>query len=273
MALAVLFWNVRKNDGCLPSLVRLARSEQIDVLLLAEPLPDLDGLLRGLNQIGQGVYHEASAGEDVKVTFVTRLRTDQVSLCYDDDRRDEAVWKVAGSNLPFILLAAAHLPAKTGGVTDTDQQMWARWLADKLSDAEDAQKSRATVLVGDLNMNPSDPGVASATGLQGLMTRDLARKDDRRHHGISFRRFYNPMWGLFGDRTAGPPGTYYWDASVPSNPHWHILDQVLLRPELIDALLELRIVDHDGAESLLEKGVPRKNDRSDHLPLLFRLDT
>lgn len=38
MALSVLFWNVRKNDGCRPSLVRLAHSEQIEVLLLAEPL-------------------------------------------------------------------------------------------------------------------------------------------------------------------------------------------------------------------------------------------
>jgi hypothetical protein len=54
MALGVLFWNVRKNDGCVASLVRLARSEAIDVLLLAEPMPDLAGLLRGLNGIGQG---------------------------------------------------------------------------------------------------------------------------------------------------------------------------------------------------------------------------
>jgi endonuclease/exonuclease/phosphatase family metal-dependent hydrolase len=273
MALTVLFWNVRKNDGCVPSLVQLAQREQIDVLLLAEPLPDLAGLLRGLNQIGQGVYHEASVGRDVKVPVVTWLRPDQVSWCDSTPNGYAAVWKIGGALLPFVLVAAAHLPAKSGGATDTDQQIWSRWLADALASIEDAQSSRATVLVGDLNMNPYDPGAASATGLQGLMTRDLAQKGDRRHHGKVLRRFYSPMWGLFGDRTAGPPGTYYWDSSVPSNPHWHILDQVLLRPELAEKLLDLRIVDHDGAESLLEKGIPRKSDRSDHLPLLFRLDT
>jgi endonuclease/exonuclease/phosphatase family metal-dependent hydrolase len=226
-----------------------------------------------LNRIGQGVYHEASAGRDVKVRFVTRLRPDQVSWSFTGEIRGATVWQVNRTTRPFILLAAAHLPAKMGGVRDTDQQGWAQWLAEDLVEIEDARKSRATVLVGDFNMNPYDAGMVSAAGLHGLMTEDLARKDDRRHRGMQFRRFYNPAWGLFGDRSPGPPGTYFWEASVPSNPHWHILDQVLLRPELISSLRELRIVDHDGTESLLSKGIPRKSDRSDHLPLLFRLDT
>jgi endonuclease/exonuclease/phosphatase family metal-dependent hydrolase len=270
--LTILFWNVRTNEGCGPSLVRLARSEQIDVLLLAEPLPDLVGLLYELNQIGQGVYHEASASEDVKVTVITRLPPDQIEPIRKNPSHDVTVWKVARTAPPVVLLAAAHLPAKVGGVLDTDQQSWAQWLAEGLAWIEDDQNNRNTVLIGDLNMNPYDAAVISATGLHGLMTRDLARKEDRQHRGKMLRRFYNPMWGLFGDRTPGPAGTYYWDASVPSNPHWHMLDQVLLRPAIMDALVTVRIVDHDGAESLLDKGLPRKSDRSDHLPLLVRLD-
>jgi hypothetical protein len=85
------------------------------------------------------------------------------------------------------------------------------------------------------------------------------------------------MWGLFGDRTSGPPGTYYWRSSVTSNHHWHILDQVLLRPSLADKLTRLKILRRDGPgsadNSLLDKhGLPEREGISDHLPLLFELD-
>jgi hypothetical protein len=47
---------------------------------------------------------------------------------------------------------------------------------------------------------------------------------------------------------------------------------VLLRPALMDVLVELRILDSDGQETLLsDRGRPRSSDTSDHLPLLFRL--
>jgi hypothetical protein len=268
MALAVLFWNVRKNDGCMASLVRLARSEQVDVLLLAEPLPDLDGLLRGLNQIGQGVYHEASRGLGVKVPLVTRLPAAQVAPLKTNLAGDVTIWRIERTVLPFVLLAAAHLPATVGNVTPAKQHEWAGKLATFLAGVEDGVNSRATMLVGDLNMNPFDEGVVNVTGLHGLMTRELARKQDRVHRGESFRRFYNPMWGHFGDRMAGPAGTYVWD----DGQHWHILDQVLVRSPLLDRLLDVRILDHDGVESLLKNGRPNKDELSDHLPLMVRLD-
>ncbi len=80
------------------------------------------------------------------------------------------------------------------------------------------------------------------------------------------------MWGLFGDRTPGPAGTYYHAASGLSH-YWHMFDQVLLRPDLMDSLAEVRILDSDGQESLLtDAGNPRSSTASDHLPLLVRLN-
>ena len=53
---------------------------------------------------------------------------------------------------------------------------------------------------------------------------------------------------------------------------WEMFDQVLLRPSLMDGLEDLRILDHDGVESLLTKnGLPDSENGSDHLLILFRL--
>ncbi len=87
--------------------------------------------------------------------------------------------------------------------------------------------------------------------------------------GRPYRFFSNPMWGCFGDRTPGPPGTYYY----PRGSYGHLFDQVLLRPALMDALTELRILEDDGVESLLtDRKRPRASQASDHLPILFRLN-
>src|SRR4029077_188153 len=84
-----------------------------------------------------------------------------------------------------------------------------------------------TVLVGDWNMNPFEEGMISAAGLHGVMTRDLAIQGSRIVDRETYRFFYNPMWGRFGDTTPGPPGTYYHRSSEHIAYFWHLFDQVL----------------------------------------------
>jgi hypothetical protein len=50
-------------------------------------------------------------------------------------------------------------------------------------------------------------------------------------------------------------------------------DQVMVRPGLAEKLKAVRIIDHDGVESLLTRfNLPEKSLGSDHLPILFELD-
>jgi hypothetical protein len=84
--------------------------------------------------------------------------------------------------------------------------------------------------------------------------------------------FYNPMWGRYGDETHGPPGTYYRRGGQIS-PFWHIFDQVLLRPSLLQYYSSnaVEIVGEIGGRSLLRDG--RINQSiSDHLPIFLRLE-
>jgi hypothetical protein len=81
------------------------------------------------------------------------------------------------------------------------------------------------------------------------------------------------MWGFFGDRTAGPSGTYYHRSANVAELFWHVFDQVLVRPVLMDLLHDLAILDTIDGERLLTHpaGLPRDTEFSDHLPLAFRL--
>ena len=62
-------------------------------------------------------------------------------------------------------------------------------------------------------MNPFEEGVVGAKGLHAVMTRRIAAKGSRVVQGKEYPFFYNPMWGLFGDRQDSPSGTYYYSAS------------------------------------------------------------
>src|ERR1019366_1248793 len=112
-------------------------------------------------------------------------------------------------------------------------------------------------------------------GFHGVMTRRLAETVNHRlSNRADYPCFFNPMWSLFGDGLPEPPGTYFFpDTADPTNHFWSIYDQVLLRPDLMNDLSALQILQSDGQESLVTReGRPRRQVFSDHLPIYFRLD-
>ncbi len=271
---SILFWNLDENSQVLPHVICLGRNRSVDVFLLAESPHDLSPSLDGLNRLRRGLYIEPGLARP-KVRVLTRLHSPQFQHLFTSVAGDTAIWSIKSSKLSpsEALLAATHLPAKVGGHTEAGQANDAGLLASQLAEFEDRLGNRNTILVGDFNMNPYDPGMTLATGIHALMTAGLARKPDRKYRNRFYRRFYNPMWGLFGDRTSGPAGTHFWKASQPHNTFWAMFDQVLVRPALISMLSRLEILDSDGEHSLLTRGgFPGKGHLSDHLPIFFELN-
>ncbi len=271
----IAFWNVGKKVLVLPHLACLAVAKAVDVFLLAECPKDLTPALATLNQLGGGAWREETNGGP-KVRALTRLGDGDFAHRFTGIAGDVAVWTVKAPKLAPVseaLLAGVHLLSKFGGASDADQGVVANDVIETINDAEDDRKHRNTAVVGDFNMYPYDEGMTSVTGFHGLMTKRLAAQPDRTYRRVSRRRFYNPMWGLMGDRTPGPPGTFRWESSVPHNPHWGVLDQVLLRTSLVDRLEGLEVLGSDGSHDLLgADGFPDRDNFSDHLPVMFRLD-
>ena len=124
-------------------------------------------------------------------------------------------------------------------------------------------------------MNPFEIGVVSAAGFHGVMDQRIAQRGSRRIKGKKYAFFYNPMWGLLGDTSTGPPGTYYYDTGTQTNLFWNMYDQVLIRPELLHNFHaeELAVLTEVDNKSLLSSsGIPDIHIGSDHLPVLFKLD-
>lgn len=271
--ITILFWNVGGNRDALAHLPCLSQAHSIDVFLLAECPDGLASVIVALS--GGGIAYHESVASRAKVRAVTRLPSQSFVHRFTSVSREMAVWSLSAPNLkpPEILIAGIHLPAKIGGNSNTDQASIAREIVEELNEIEDSRSHRNTAMVGDFNMHPYDPGMTSVTGVHAQMTRALASKPDREHRQRPRRRFYNPMWGLYGDRTPGPAASHYWRSAALHNPYWGMLDQLVLRAPLIDSLREVRILDNDGYHPLTrEDGVPDRRKISDHLPVLFQLD-
>ena len=116
-----------------------------------------------------------------------------------------------------------------------------------------------------------------AKALNAEPTRALVRRGNRKVGGQNYSSFYNPMWNFFGDESRGPAGTFFFQSSQPVRNAWNILDQVLLRAELLSFFRfeDLEILTGDGVESFLTpEGKPKgksNNEWSDHLPIVFKL--
>lgn len=91
--------------------------------------------------------------------------------------------------------------------------------------------------------------------------------------GREYPFFYNPMWGFFGDRTEGPPGTHFYRHSGHVSFDWNIFDQLLLRTDVLPWFRDdIEILTRIGETELqLANGRPNSEIGSDHFPIVFRL--
>ena len=266
MNLRILLWNVAlKNLAKSVSILCERLQPTICVLLEVPP-----GTWSIADEPTANHYEKRSFGKNFRVISTEPARNFAEQFVDHLGRMSVLRFDLRGA--PSILVSVVHLPSKLHG-SDYGRTGFAREIARNIEQAEADIGHSRTLLLGDLNMNPYEPGVVGAWELNATLTRAQASLATRTVHGHERPYFYNPMWGLLGDRTPGPPGTYYTSSPSLELPHWQTLDQVLLRPSLIDCRHDVSIV-HDLPDiPLLDaKGRPNATQLSDHLPLLLDLD-
>ena len=278
-----LFWNLhgvstatspnRPVELC-AALTRLVQRHPLDVLVFTEcDLPD-DAMAAALNAGGVGKYTKPFSRSQ-RVQVWARLPPDDLIDRYNGAVSDRiTIREVRFPHALPILVVGVHLRGRQTVGTESGRALASVGVADAVRYVEQQVGHSRTLLVGDLNMNPYEAGVVGANALHAVMTRVLARSVHRLKPRAEYPCFYNPMWACFGDQSPGPPGTlYYSNAEEPTNHFWHLYDQLLLRPELIDQFVRVEILDGDGVESFVrEQGRPRQRVLSDHLPLYFEFD-
>jgi hypothetical protein len=296
--LTFLFWNMggelpettrprvirERNNRLLGILRNLTQLHDVDLLIIAEsPLSAADVLTSVNHHLDARQFFREpdprSLCERIKV--YARFPTRYISRC------DESPYFTGRRiTLPVrerFLLYVVHFPSKLyQGDESQSQEMPV--FSGAIRQREKDEKHSRTIVVGDFNMNPFETGMVSAQGLNAVMTREVAQAGSRRIVGVDHPFFYNPMWGHFGDSTHElhppgsaehkPAGTCFYSSSESVWYFWNMLDQVLLRPSLMDRFRnsDLKILTSDGVSSFLnDNGRPDRMRISDHLPLLFRI--
>ena len=265
-----LFWNIGRRP--LLGLVAAAVAEyQVDVLVLAECEIPEDRLRLALRKT-RGFSYFSSNGYSPRLKMYSRFPERFLQAVEDYPRMSiRCLQHPLGQEL---LLVAVHLPSKMYQERE-DQLIGCTRFARRIMDAESRAGHTRTIVVGDFNMNPFEPGVVGADGFHAIMDPRIAAGRSRRVQGEDCTYFYNPMWHCFGDGESGPMGTYFFNRSGrPINYFWHTFDQVLIRPDLLESFdpKRLSVVTKIGDTTLIaESGRPDKSVGSDHLPLIFDL--
>jgi hypothetical protein len=264
-----MFWNVH-GVHTEDVLCRLVTTHQVDILVLAESPEEPADLARMLSLNSPSAFWDCP-GTCPRIQVYANFSPD--SVVANPEGKHYSIRKVLLPSGVDILLVAVHLGSKLRR-KDPTQMMDGRDLAEEIRKAEaEAQHSR-TILVGDLNMNPFDAGVVAARALNAVMSAEVARTGSRTLGEKAYPFFYNPMWNKLGDAGGSPPGTYFYPDSNDVCYYWNIVDQVLVRPDLLPYFdpKTLRVLDSDGKDSLLSRrGKFTVPTPSDHLPLLFEL--
>ena len=232
-------------------VARIVKAHDVDIVAVAECDTGREEMEQVLRGSGVGTYGEAVTNA-AKIRLFTRLDRRRLEEKFADTMGRMSIRELRIGTRPSVLLAIAHFPSKVNR-TDADQALQATEFVREIARVEDYLGHRNTILMGDLNMNPFEYGVVGAQALHAVMTRRIAIPGERTVSGVPYPMFYNPMWGCFGDRTEGPPGTFYRSSSAPTNHFWNVYDQVLVRPGLIDGLGMVRILDSDGQEPLVSR--------------------
>jgi hypothetical protein len=265
-----LFWNINRKPIA-NVVAEVAAVHKVDVVILAESAIAPRSLLTTLNSAASGGFR-LSTGVSRGITILTRFSREFLRPVHESDH--VSIGRLMLPARSEILLAAVHLPSKLYWSNES-QSFECVELAKRIAQEEDRAGHQRTALVGDMNMNPFEPGLVSSVGLNAVTSRRIAERVTRTVQGRAYRFFYNPMWSYFGDASSDTAGSYFYDSAEHLNYFWHVFDQVLLRPELAKRFRsdQLSIVKSVGARSLVRPdGRPDATLYSDHLPIVFELD-
>lgn len=267
----LLFWNLKRGSAE-SYLAALCLENAVDILILAEDFSAAGHIPSLLNLgVASAPFAEIMPVVSTRVRLYTRLKAGTVRRVADHGDRI-SIFAYQGALGPPMLIAAAHLPSKLH-LGDREQHHYAGGLRNAIEQAERDHGHNHSIIIGDLNMNPFEDGMAAFDGLHAVMDKAVASKVGRRFAGSTSNFFYNPMWSRIGDESAGPPGTYYYSSGGLVNHYWNMFDQLLLRPSLLPYYEadQLRIITRIGDRNLVSRD-RIDSSISDHLPLFVQID-
>ncbi len=252
----IVFWNIRKNSD-VSLIARLVEKTMPDVLFLAECN---EKLASEITKTYPAIIERIEIDNGIKGFDISGLVS-----CKPVEEQKRCRFYRLGWEGKTHLLGVLHLPYKLWRNV-AGQSIFAREFSRRLVELENMHGEK-TILIGDFNMNPFEPGMVEPDSFNSVSSPFVALTKSRCVDGTEYEFFYNPCWKAFVERGA-VYGTYY---RVPSNPgalYWNVFDQALIRPSILDCHECFFDVLHDVIDFDLTRECHRKRF-SDHYPILL----
>ena len=265
-----LYWNF-KSVNKLKTLRSVTDTYKPDIVILSECNILRHIILQTLNKTNPYYYRLTFNPIQDPIYFVNLPKQSFKTI---HDGEGVSIREIDSPLGISFILVTVHLPSKMH-YNSEDQHAFAIRTVRTIEEFENMSDHQNTIVVGDFNMNPFEPGLVGSESFHAVMSKDVAMKISRKVKGKHRKYFYNPMWSHFGDFPNKPPGTFYYNKSVPINYFWNMFDQVLIRPNLINHFEEenLEIITKAGDLNLATKsGRPNSIIGSDHFPIFFSID-
>lgn len=307
--LKFLFWNIkRKGDSITDVLHKI--SSDIDVLIVAELMESKSSLIRQGKNAGDIIQNISdktnmvyvskndyswlhvwkSKKENLEVNYIDKYDAMQAPKDLVDKNSDDSEYftdylnrfermlffNVSYNEIDFLLVPI-HFPSRIYASVTKQKDISVHFK--KYIEAIETKLGLQSLVVGDFNMNPFEPGMLHQEGFHALPTQLL--DSEISYYSIPYKTFYNPTWQKFGDYeiineefSIRPGGTFYYDNSSDLNYYWYIFDQVIMRKEIIKhfSFKDFKIIRGLTQNSeFIKNNIPNGEVYSDHLPLTFTI--
>lgn len=184
--LTIAFWNLGaasseetarspRAQRLQQTVANLAQHHAVDMLILAEVPTAASTLLKKLNSLSAASFLNFRKPDPLsqceRIVILHRFPGRYLRTVEESGHYSARLLSLPGR--PTVLLFALHLPSKRFR-SDESQSFSLTTISGNIRRLEDRLGLRRTVLVGDLNTNPFEPGVVAAEGLNAAMSRDTA---------------------------------------------------------------------------------------------------
>ncbi|HTN76361.1 MAG TPA: hypothetical protein VL096_13980 [Pirellulaceae bacterium] len=266
--LNVLLWNLHRRS-LEPLVTELADEHNLDLILLIEP-PATWGHI--ISKASGTPWNRFASHRRFCVLAHAGVELELLSPLAPTSRVN--FWRVPRSSGLDLLLVLVHGKDRRN-YDDGTRSLDFSQIKSEVRHFERRYGHHRTCVVGDFNANPFEVAMASVLGLHALGVRSFSGESERVIGGGTHDFFYNPMWRRFGHGSDSASATYYHKGYNALELGWHMLDQVVLRSDLLPYFdeLTLRILSSTRTVKMVDEfGHPDSRAASDHLPILFTLN-
>jgi len=262
-----VFWNVKKNE-LTDCLIEMIMENDIDLLVLAEYTGNVKDLCESVNAVSQKQYNVLPNNNGCRRIYGLVSNEYIVELLFEHAHYQ--LISARSHKYDYdIVVAMIHARSQLEAGAGVQRMEISQFYSD-IVEYEESLDCKHTLAIGDFNISPFEDWCFGASGMHAIPFRDAVAKDTRKVLFKSYRKFYNPTWRLFGNKSA-PYTTYYCNRTGEAeNLYWYAFDQVIVRPSLVDAFDDesLKIITSTANHILLKKDqTPDNINYSDHLPL------